>query len=301
MNIFPDSEINKMFARIGEAEMDTSGVRRKFLNCPYGEDKRQTLDIYLPNEGSGPFPAVFFLHGGGWVSGSRSDKQAAPFMHGLERGYAIVAVGYRLAPAVRYPDNLYDVKNALRWVSENAETYLIDRGRFVLAGASAGAHLALMAAFTYGISAFEGTSAKPPYTIRAVIDQFGPTDFFSSDRQFEESDYPRARPPRPERGDASDMMFGIRKDDAPNLVRFMNPVDNVHPGVPPVLLLHGRHDPIVPYQQSVELYERIVAAAGAGSAELDVSEEFLHADPRYAEPDGVERIFSFIEKHIGHV
>lgn len=298
MNIFPGEEIDRMFARIDEAEMDTSVIRRKFLNCPYGEDKRQALDIYLPNDGDGPFPAVFFLHGGGWVSGSRSDKQAAPFMHGTRRGYAVVAVGYRLAPSSHYPDNLFDVKNALRWVADNADAYLIDSTRFVLAGASAGAHLALMAAFTHGVAAFECAPGSPPYTIRAVIDQFGPTDFLSSDGQFEQSGYPRARPPRPDRPDASDMMFGVRKADAPGLVRFMNPIDNVHPGIPPVLLQHGRFDPIVPYQQSTELYERIIAVAGPGRAELDISEEFLHADPRYSAPESVERIFSFIGKHI---
>lgn len=278
--------------------MDTSGVRRKFLNCPYGEDKRQALDIYLPNEGDGPFPAVFFLHGGGWVSGVRSDKQAAPFMHGMRRGFAVVAVGYRLAPAALYPDNLFDVKSALRWVAENAETYLIDRDRFALTGASAGAHLALMAAFTHGVAVFDSVAERPTYTIRAVVDQFGPTNFLSSDSQFEESDYPRARPPRPERGDASDMMFGVRKSEAPNLVRFMNPVDNVHPGIPPVLLMHGRYDPIVPYQQSVELYDRITRVAGEGRAEIDISDEYLHADPRYSEPENVDRIFSFIGKYM---
>ncbi|MDR1589349.1 MAG: alpha/beta hydrolase [Oscillospiraceae bacterium] len=298
MNIFPEDEISKMFGRIGEAEMDVSGIRRKFLNCPYGEDKRQALDIYLPNEGDGPFPAVFFLHGGGWVSGVRSDKQAAPFMHGVRRGYAVVAVGYRLAPAAHYPDNLFDVKSALRWVAENAETYLIDSGRFALAGASAGAHLALMAAFTHGVAVFDGVPGRPPYTVRAVVSQFAPTDFMSADRQFEESDYPRAAPPKPERGDASDMMFGARKSDVPNLVRFMNPVDNVHPDIPPVLLLHGRYDPIVPYQQSVELYDRITELAGEGRAEIEISDEYLHADPRYSDPENVERIFSFISKYM---
>jgi acetyl esterase/lipase len=298
MNIFPGDEIEKMFARIDEAEMDVSGIRRKFLNCPYGEDRRQALDIYLPNDGDGPFPAVFFLHGGGWVSGVKSDKQAAPFMRGVERGYAVVTVGYRLAPASVYPDNLHDVKSALRWAADNAGSYLLDRDRFVLAGASAGAHLALMAAFTHGVAVVDGVSDKPKYTVRAVVEQFGPTDFPRSDAQFEESDYPRARPSRPERGDASDMMFGVRKDSAPNLVRFMNPVDNVHPDIPPVLLLHGRYDPIVPYQQATELYEKIVAVAGEGRAELDINDEFLHADPRYSSPEYVDRIFEFIGKHI---
>ncbi|NLB28762.1 MAG: hypothetical protein GX823_00815, partial [Clostridiales bacterium] len=71
--LMPPEDVAAMFARVDEAKPDISAVRRKFLDCPYGEDPRQAVDIYLPNEGQGPFPVVFFLHGGGWTGGSRSD------------------------------------------------------------------------------------------------------------------------------------------------------------------------------------------------------------------------------------
>jgi acetyl esterase/lipase len=227
-------------------------------------------------------------------------------MHGLERGYAIITAGYRLAPAVRYPENLFDVKDAMRWVAENAGTYLIDPERFVLAGASAGAHLALMAAFTLGVAVFtreperiRGAAGYPDYVVRAVVDQFGPSDFLSSDSQFEESGYPRMRPPEPGLPSGPDLIMGAPVSGIPNLARFVNPIDNVHRDVPPVLLLHGRYDPVVPYQQSERLYEKIIAVAGPERAEIDISEEFLHADPGYALPESVERIFGFIDRHIG--
>jgi acetyl esterase/lipase len=298
VNIFPQSEIAKMFARVNEAQLDTSGVRRKFLNCPYGEDKRQALDIYLPNEGDGHFPAVLFLHGGGWSGGSRADKQSAPFMHGLARGYAVVTVGYRLVPRIKYPENLFDVKSALRWLRENADTYLIDPERVALAGASAGAHLALMAAFTQGVAVFEGAPLGSACKIRAVVDQFGPTDFLKSDAQFSESGYPRMAPPPPGEPDGSDVMFGAAKSEIPNLVRVMNPIDNVHPGVPPVLIQHGRYDPVVPYRQSEALFEKISRVADEKRAVLDLYEDFLHADPGFSEEESVGKIFAFLDAHV---
>ncbi|MDR0839016.1 MAG: alpha/beta hydrolase [Oscillospiraceae bacterium] len=298
VKLMPKEDVIRMFSRVDEAMPDTSVIRRKFLNCPYGEDPRQILDIYLPNEGAGPFPVVFFLHGGAWMSGAPGDAQMAPFIKGTERGYAFVSVGYRLVPHVRYPDNLFDVRCALRWVADNADTYLLDTSRTALAGASAGAQLALMAAFTAGVPAFDDAPGARTCEIRAVVDQFGPSEFLRKHAQFDESGYPRADDPESEEKSAVDIMLGARLEAVPNLARFISPLDNVHPGVPPTFIMHGRYDPVVPYQQSVELFEKINAVAGPGRSELWISEEFLHADPGFAGEEGVERIFTFLDKYL---
>jgi acetyl esterase/lipase len=288
-----------MFARVDEAEMNAAGIANKHLNVRYGAESRQAMDIYLPDGAPAPYPTVVFLHGGGWAAGSRADKQLAPFLHGVERGYAVVSVGYRLTPKVRYPENLFDVRRALRHLAANAETYGVDSSRVAIAGASAGAHLALMAAFTAGVPAFDDEPAAQTCTLRAVVDQFGPTDFLASDAQFAESDYPRDAPTPQGELSGAERMFGASFEASPNLVRFLNPIDNVHPRVPPVLLLHGRFDPVVPYQQSTALAERIRAVTGdASRAELEISPTFLHADPGYAEPQSVARIFAFLDKHL---
>jgi len=296
IKLVPPEDIEKMFARLGELTLDVSDIRRKFFDCPYGEDPKQRLDIYLPNEGSGPFPVVFFAHGGAWMAGSKSDTQLVPFIGGLERGYAVVSLGYRLVPHIRYPENLFDINTAMTWVAQNAETYLLDPARTALCGASAGAHLILMAAFTQGQVAFGSNPDLPTCRVLAVVDQFGPTDFSKYHAHYDLSGYPRAQPPG--LPSSLDELLGINPDLIPNLLRFVNPLDNVHPGIPPVLLQHGRYDPIIPYQQSVELYEKITSVAGIGMAELDISEEFLHADPGYASDESVELIFSFINKHL---
>ena len=296
VKIMPPEDVQRMFDRLGELTLDTSGIQRKFLGRQYGGDHKQAMDIYLPNDGDGPFPVVFFAHGGAWTGGNKGDVQVVPFIGGVKRGYAIVSVGYRLIPDVRYPDNMFDIKSAMSWVAENAAEHMLDPTRTALCGASAGAHITMMAAFTQGQTAFEPAPGRPTCRVLAVVNQFGPTDFVNFHAHYDESGYPRAY--MPGAPSSLDTLFGVKAELIPNLVRFANPIDNVHPGVPPILIQHGRFDPIVPYQQAVAMYEKVNKVAGAGKAELDLSEEFLHADPGYAAPESVERIFSFLDKYL---
>jgi len=292
----PSEEVERMFARMGELTLDVTKIRRKFLNCSYGEDPKQSLDIYLPNEGEGPFPIVFFAHGGAWQRGYKDDVQVVPFMDGVNRGYAVVSIGYRLVPNVRYPDNMFDIKAALRWIAQNAETYLLDRTRTALCGASAGAHLTMMAAYTQGQVVFGDIPGAPACRILAMVNQFGPTDFARLHPHYDESGFPRVHIPGTP--SAIDVMIGVSAERVPNLLRFYNPIDCVHPAVPPMLLLHGRRDPMIPYQQSVEMHKKINEIAGEGMAEIEISEDFMHADPGYAAPEHVDRIYRFIDKHL---
>ncbi|MCL2408791.1 MAG: alpha/beta hydrolase [Oscillospiraceae bacterium] len=294
INIMPPHEVERMFARLGELTLDVSDIRRKFLNCPYGEDPRQLLDIYLPNEGDGPFPIILFAHGGGFTRGDKGDVQVVPFIGGVNRGYAVVSLNYRLCPAVLYPENMFDIKSALRWVAQNAETYLLDSSRAALCGASAGAYLAMMAAFTLDQPGFDSAPGGHTCCVKAVVNQFGPTDFTKTHTHYDESGFARAYPPGSK--GALELLLGVDPELILNLLRFANPIDNVHPSVPPMLLQHGRHDPIIPYQQAVELYEKLQALGV--ETELDLSEEFLHADPGYAGEESVERIFGFLDKYL---
>ena len=104
--------------------------------------------------------------------------------------------------------------------------------------------------------------------------------------------------PDPEHFDFVDHMLGIYSGYIPNLMCFVNPIDNIHPDIPPVLIQHGRYDPCVPYQQATELYRRIIDVAGEGRAVLDISDVYTHADPGFADPDSIERIFAFLDAHL---
>jgi len=296
MNILSSEQAEQMFSRMGELTLDVSDIKRKFLDCKYGNDPRQAVDIYLPNDGAAPYPIVFYVHGGAWQRGHKDDVQLVPFINGVLRGYAVVSIGYRLAPDIRYPDNLFDIKAALRWVSENAGKYMLDPSKTALCGSSSGAHLVMMAALTQEQVVFGDIPGIPSCKVMAVVEQFGPTDFAKIHDHYDQSGYPRIYIP----GDSSplDIMLGVRAGLIPNLLRFYNPIDCVHPETPPMLLQHGKRDPMIPYQQAIEMYDKINAVAGKGRAELDINEDFLHADPGYAATESVDRIFGFIDKHL---
>ncbi|MDR2502760.1 MAG: prolyl oligopeptidase family serine peptidase, partial [Oscillospiraceae bacterium] len=180
----------------------------------------------------------------------------------------------------------------------NAGTYLLDPNRTALCGASAGAQLAMMAAYTQGVPVYEGADLAETCKVLAVVEQFGSTDFLKTKRHFDESGFARANDPEDPEPDAVDVMLGAKTQQMPDLVRFMNPIDNVHPGIPPTMLLHGRYDPVVPYQQAEELFEKIRRVAGQSRAELYIDDVFLHADPGYAEKEWGDRIFGFLDKYL---
>ena len=128
----------------GSDMVDVSPVTRKWLDVPY-DDKSpsQVLDIYLPEEGEGPFPAYIFVHGGMFLLGDKQDMQFMLAIDGVNRGYAVISLEYRRALETKAPAALYDVKAALRFLRAHAAEYRLDPERFALGGDSAGAYYAV--------------------------------------------------------------------------------------------------------------------------------------------------------------
>ena len=95
------------FAQFGDVfspvEFDSSYIRRKHLDIPYGTLPEQKLDLYLPDEGEGPWPVIFYVHGGGWSMGTKTLGAVTCVIGTLEKGYAVIAPDYRLAPVIVLP------------------------------------------------------------------------------------------------------------------------------------------------------------------------------------------------------
>lgn len=112
-------------------------------NIPYGDEHRaQRLDLYCPTRTPGPWPVVFYVHGGGFSILSK-DTHWAMALSFAARGYLVVNIDYRLAPEHRFPIPLQDVLLAYAWTLDHVAEYGGDAGRIVLAGESAGANLVL--------------------------------------------------------------------------------------------------------------------------------------------------------------
>ena len=126
------------------ATISTAGLTVRHA-IPYGPDPRQAMDIYRPAAITGPLPVVVFFYGGAWQRGARGDYRfvAAEL---ARQGMVVAVPDYRLAPKAPYPDFLQDAARAVAQVRASAAAWGGDPHRIVLAGHSAGAHIAAMLA-----------------------------------------------------------------------------------------------------------------------------------------------------------
>jgi acetyl esterase/lipase len=148
-------------------------------SAPGGEPLR--LNLAMPREGSGPFPAVVCIHGGGFRAGKREALDAL-CKKLAERGYVAATVSYRLAPAHPFPAAVHDVKAAVRWLRAHADTYRVDPARIGALGYSAGGSLAQLLGVTAHVPRFEGDGGNPEQRsdVACVVNIYGANDFTKS-------------------------------------------------------------------------------------------------------------------------
>jgi acetyl esterase/lipase len=217
-----------------------------------GEDLK--LDLALP-PGPGPHPAVVLFHGGAWRYGSRADlSRRFPDAGGnpgpslLEaiaaRGYVAASVGYRLAPKHKFPAQLDDARAAVRFLRRNAATYAVDPDRVAAGGFSAGGHIALLLGLADPDDPPGGPSSRPG----AVVSFFGPADL---------SRY--AATPGIEACYMVPWLGPACRTDA-EVYRRASPIHHASADDPPVLLVHGTADLIVPVLHSELLLDKLRAA-----------------------------------------
>jgi acetyl esterase/lipase len=206
------------------------------------------LDLYRPDGLTGPVPVVVHVHGGGWRRGSRRHPLPAlgdGFYHELAAtGIAVAAIDYRLSGEARYPAAVDDVRAAVAWARTALAGYGITVGPLALWGDSAGGHLALLAALT--TAPVDGVVAWFPVTDLTTMHEPGDDDPESREAQF----------------------LGAPPSVVPELARAASPVSHVHAGAPPVLLLHGDSDGLVPASQSTRLARALADAGGTVTLEL---------------------------------
>jgi acetyl esterase/lipase len=131
-------------------------------------EPQAALDVYYPAQGSGPLPTIVWMHGGGFFAGSK--EQIANYLKILAaKGYTAVAVGYSLAPASRYPNQLRQVNAALGYLVQNAARLRVDPQRVFLAGDSAGAQLAAQIANMVTVPSYAHAVGISPAIGRAQL------------------------------------------------------------------------------------------------------------------------------------
>jgi acetyl esterase/lipase len=295
----------RKFEPIDEASIyvppaDVSHIRRKWLDLPYANiSSAQNLDIYLPDEGEGPFPVILYIHGGAFAIGDKRNIEVLPYLKGLACGYAVVSVNYRLSGEAVFPGGLQDIKAAIRWVRVNSGQYHLDGNRIAAWGSSAGGNYAAMVCLTANVAEFDDLSlGNPEYPckVQTAVDWFGPTDFLKMDEQLEENGYGPSG-----HGDADSpesRYLGAKLSDVPLRVELANPMTYIHKQMPPLLIQHGRLDTLVPLQQSIMFVEKLEKFVNPDRFEFDILEGAGHSDPLFITEENLERVFSFLDKHL---
>ncbi len=290
-------------ALMPQPRANTDRVRRRFLDIAYASlSPAQRLDIYLPDEGDGPYPVIVSIHGGAFMGGDKADTQVSPMLEGLKRGYAVVAVNYRLSGEARFPALVHDVKAAVRWIRANAGRYGFDPARIAAWGGSAGAYLATMLGTSSGVRELEDLTlgnAEHPSNVQAVVAWFGPTDFLRMDEWLAEGGLPPLPGTEHSSADSPEsLLLGQQITEVPDLVRAANPETYVTSAAPPFFLQHGTADAVVPAQSSVHLAGRLARAIGEDKVRLELLEGAGHADPRFDAPDNVAKVLEFLDRHL---
>lgn len=258
-------------------------------------DRKLLLDLCLPAKGTAPLPVIVWVHGGGWRNGSKNAGSRARPM--LDRGYAVVDVGYRLSGEAIFPAQVEDCKAAVRWVRANAARYSLDPDRIGAWGSSAGGHLVAFLGTAGNVREFD-TEANRKYSsrVQAVCDWFGPTDFLLMDKHsLEGSRLIHDAPNSPE-----SLLVGgpIQAEPYKSLAKKANPITYVTKDDPPFLIMHGDKDMSVPLHQSELLYDalkkvgvevalRVVKGGGHGLRGGEESSEKLF-----------EIVADFFDKHL---
>jgi acetyl esterase/lipase len=230
-------------------------------------------DLYLPAVDDAPAmrPVVLLLHGGTWQRGDKSSQKDLGLAL-ADHGYAALAVNYRLAPQARFPAQLHDLQQALRWLQEHAEEYRLDMNRVATWGYAAGGHLAAL----LGVQPAQGLPA-----VRVVVAGGAPLDLREEDA-FEPA--------------ALRALLGGSQRQHPALYAQASPMAQLRPGLPAFFLYHGTADERVP-PALTEQFARTLAAAGE-PVELVWLEGMGHGDAARA-PTVQPLALDYLDLHFG--
>jgi acetyl esterase/lipase len=215
-----------------------------------GNNPRQKLDILVPKDHSTKKrPLVVFIHGGGWLSGSKTDGLGVIQLLASTGDYVTATIGYRLTQEAGWPAQIFDCKAAIRFLRANADTYGIDPDHIGVMGMSAGGQLVSMLGTSGGEPSVEGTLGKFPKVssrVQCVVNFFGPTDFltfFGADTS-------------PDKARADQMVSQLLgKEDAEIKAnaKSASAVTWISKDDPPFLTAHGTKDTLVPFAQAEEI------------------------------------------------
>ncbi len=274
-----------------------TGVMR-IKNIPFAEipTKRGTVRLHLdvvrprearPNDRGAP--CLVYVHGGGWVVGQRI-YQGLPMMNHLAAlGWVCFSIDYRLSPRATFPDHLVDVKRAIAWVREHAAEYGADPSLLVLAGNSAGAHLAGLAALTPNDPEYQEGFESADTRVDGCVTFYGVYDFVVDRNPHWPGEGMRRMLER------IVMKKKLSEDRA--AYEKASPISRIHADAPPWFVVHGTHDTLAPVEESRRFVARFrtIAAAPIAYAEIPLAQHAFEMFPSIRTAHVLDGVAAFCE------
>ena len=241
-----------VFLSCTKNEVNSDGITisaKTLLDVAYGPDPLQKMDIYLPaSRRVDSTKVLVMIHGGAWIGGDKSD-----FVLGIDTlkkrlpDYAIFNINYRLSTGTVniFPTQEQDVKYAVEYIYGKASDYLVSN-KFVLLGASAGGHLAML----------QGYKDSIPVKVKAIVSFFGPSDLVDM--------YVNPAGANPLLTVALGQAVGKTLIQDPQIYLQSSPINYINSSSPPTILLHGGMDPLVRPEQSSTVRDKLVLFGAIG-------------------------------------
>ncbi len=276
-------------------------IRRREARCIRNVEyakiagQRLRLDVFLPRAEGKNRPAILQIHGGAWVLGDKRQQGVPLCTHLAANGWVAFNVNYRLSPGATFPDHLVDLKRALVWIREHAKEYGVDPSFVAVTGGSAGGHLTALVALTAGDPKYQPGFEDEDTSVQAAVPFYGVYDFKNRFGGF-----------APEFVDNLLRIHVMKADiaDFPEKYAEASPIDRVHTGAPPFLVIHGDRDTLAPLKDAREFVKSLEAVSQSPVLYAEIRGA-QHAFDVFASPrsapvvEGVERFLH--EVHRRHV
>lgn len=222
-------------------------------DLPYGPHRRNRADLYLPADRVDA-PIVIQVHGGGWVSGNKTQQGQPLLSHFTRAGWIGVAINYRMAPRHRLPAAVHDVKQTIAWVRAHAEEWGGDADRILLTGGSAGGHLTALCALTADDHTLQPGFEEADCSVAAAAPMYGVFDL--TDRNGHRGR--KAMTPFLER-----MVLTTRMKDDRAGWEALSPLSRVRSDGPPMLIVSCAYDTLVPIGEARDFGQAMIEASPA--------------------------------------
>ncbi|MEM8484995.1 MAG: alpha/beta hydrolase [Bacteroidota bacterium] len=223
------------------------------------------LDLYLPGDAASPAPVVIYTGGSAWFSDDTKVAARNVLFRFSSQGYVVAGVSIRASTQAKFPAQVHDIKAAIRWIRTHAAKYNIDPNKIAIMGDSSGGWASVMAAVTGDVPALEGDLGETGVSsaVQAAIAFYPPTNFLEMDNWavrpckpglamgegFRTGEFCHDDPSSPESS-----LIGCPIQDCPAKTLEADPAAYISPADPPIMILHGQSDLLVPHHQGERLY-----------------------------------------------